>query len=55
MKRIAVVEDEPLMREELALMLGAAGYRGFVSIEMGAGETDAPVLSAMQRIAEVFA
>lgn len=26
MKRIAVVEDEPLMREELALMLRRAGY-----------------------------
>ena len=26
MKRIAVVEDEPLMREELALMLRKAGY-----------------------------
>ncbi len=26
MKRIAVVEDEPLMREELALMLKKAGY-----------------------------
>ena len=26
MKRIAVVEDEPLMREELSLMLRKAGY-----------------------------
>ena len=26
MKQIAVVEDEPLMREELALMLRKAGY-----------------------------
>ena len=26
MKRIAVVEDEPLMREELSLMLRRAGY-----------------------------
>ena len=26
MKKIAVVEDEPLMREELALMLRKAGY-----------------------------
>ena len=27
MKQIAVVEDEPLMREELALMLRKAGYK----------------------------
>ena len=27
MKRIAVVEDEPLMREELTQMLENAGYR----------------------------
>lgn len=51
---LAPIQPRP-EQEELALMLGAAGYRGFVSIEMGAGETDAPVLSAMQRIAEVFA
>ena len=51
---LAPIQPRP-EQEELALMLGAAGYRGFVSIEMCAGETDAPVLSAMQRIAEVFA
>ena len=51
---LAPIQPRP-EQEELAMMLGAAGYRGFVSIEMGAGETDAPVLSAMQRIAEVFA
>lgn len=51
---LAPIQPRP-EQEELALMLGAAGYRGFVSIEMSAGETDAPVLSAMQRIAEVFA
>ena len=27
MKQIAVVEDEPLMREELAMMLRKAGYK----------------------------
>ena len=32
MKQIAVVEDEPLMREELALMLRKAGYE---AIEIG--------------------
>ena len=51
---LAPIQPRP-EQEELALMLGAAWYRGFVSIEMSAGETDAPVLSAMQRIAEVFA
>ena len=51
---LAPIQPRP-EQEELALMLGVAGYRGFVSIEMSAGETDAPVLSAMQRIAEVFA
>ena len=51
---LAPIQPRP-EQEELALVLGAAGYRGFVSIEMSAGETDAPVLSAMQRIAEVFA
>ena len=40
--------------EELALLLKAVGYRGFVSIEMANPGATAPVLSAIQTIAEVF-
>ena len=38
----------------LALLLGAVGYKGFVSIEMGKTEL-ANVHSALRHIAEVFA
>lgn len=51
---LAPVQPRP-EQQELALMLGAVGYRGFVSIEMSADETDKPMLAAMQHIAEVFA
>ena len=53
MPGLAPVERRPEY-EELALLLKAVGYRGFVSIEMANPGAPAPVLSAIQTIAEVF-
>ena len=53
MPGLAPVERRPEY-EELALLLKAVGYRGFVSIEMANPGATAPVLSAIQTIAEVF-
>ena len=40
---------------ELALLLKAVGYKGFVSIEMANPGAAAPVLEAIRTVAEVFA
>lgn len=40
---------------ELALLLKAVGYKGFVSIEMANPGAAAPVLGAIRTVAEVFA
>jgi len=47
------IEPHP-MHKELALLLGAVGYKGFVSIEMGRTDLDT-VRRTLSYIAEVFA
>jgi len=43
-----------IRQKELALLLGAVGYRGFVSVEMARTDVDT-IRRTMDYIAEVFA
>ena len=50
---LAPVRPRP-EHKELALLLKAVGYRGYVSIEMADPGAPEPVLQAIQAVAEVF-
>ena len=50
---LAPIERRP-EHKELALLLGAVGYRGFVSVEMAHTDVDT-IRRTMDYIAEVFA
>ena len=53
MKQIAVVEDEPLMREELALMLRKAGYKAIEIREFDHVAEQLEQISPDQRIPDL--
>ena len=53
MKTAAKRERKTLRMVELALLLGAVGYRGFVSVEMARTDLDT-VKRTLDYVAEVF-